>query len=1125
MLNHHRVTARATVLIVGITLAVATSSSVTSAVRRPSNPAAHGRAAVNGGAYGSIAPAFIENRGQIDAAVRYYSQGTGYGFFLGPDEITLALLGDGTSEGVSLKLRFPGSNPASKLVGASRATGEVNYFQGSDPAGWHTRIPRYTDVAYQELWPGIDLQLRHESGRLKYELRVRPGARVSDIRFAYAGSRGLALDRDGALLVATALGTLRDAPPESYQVIGNQRVPVESKYALLESGGDSAAYGFALGAGYQPGRELVIDPGIEYSTFLGGSSHELGNGIKVDASGNAYIVGMTQSPNFPTTAGAFRRTGAASNFGDVFVTKLNATGTALVYSTFIGGNDFEWGRGIAVDTSGNAYVTGQTKSSSFPTTGGAFDRTFNVDTCPRCGIDQYDAFALKLNPTGSALVYSTFLGGFDIDDGMAIAVNSAGQAYVAGQTASSNFPTTAGAFDRTRNGIDTFVTKLNATGSALVYSTYLGGTAVQFPSRIAVAGSGEAYVTGSTSSTNFPVTAGAFDTTHNGAFDVYVTRLNAAGSALVYSTFLGGQDFDSAGSIVLDASGNALLSGSAGSVDFPTTPGAFDQTPDGSDGYIAKLNAAGSALIFSTVIGGSGSDGASGVGFDGAGNIWVTGGTGSVDFPITADAFDRSLNGGADAFISELNGTATTLLYSTYLGGTQSETGDDLAIDPANDVYVTGHTYSMDFPTTAGAFDTVFNGDTSIFWGDAFVTKLATDTGTSTPPSTPPTPAAPTLESPFNNDTPQQPITFHWADTPAAVSYTIQIDDSSSFAAPLVRSANVTVSQYVTSGLANVPHFWRVRAVNSVGVAGPFSAVRTFTPGASPPPSELSTMSTNPSTVVGGNASSATVVMSTPAPEGGALITLASNNPSVASVPTSVTVPGNTFTADFIINTTAVTANTTVTITAAYNGNTRTATVTVTPSGPPPPPNATLTSLALNPTSVTGGASSTGTITLSGAAPSGGAIVALSSTVPGIAAVPASTTVAAGTSTKTFTVSTAPVSSSTTVTITANYNGVSRSVDLTLTAGAPPPPPPQGATLTVTASGRSGERVTSSPAGINVSTGSTGSASFSTGTSITLSVTNGRDAIWSGACSSHGNKTRTCTFTINANASVTANVQ
>jgi hypothetical protein len=1128
--NTQTVTARAGLGLLAFTLVVWTGSPCASAGRSDAvqrTDASGIRAAADLNyqardamrAYTNLPVAFVENRGQTDARVRYYAQGHRYAFFLTPQDIVLSFANSTASEQLALSLRFVGGNARAKLEGTEREPGEVNYLHGQDPAGWRTGLPRYEQIVYRELWPGIDLRLRDVAGTLKYEFRVRPGADPARIQLAYSGADGLALDGSGALLIDTAMGVLKDTAPVAYQTIDGARVPVESAYALTtDAGGRHHGYGFTVGAGYQPGYELVIDPGLEYSTFIGGASHEIGAGIKVDANGNAYIVGTTQSPDFPTTAGAFDRTGATSNSLEAFVTKVNPAGTALVYSTFIGGSNFEWGRGIAIDAAGNAYITGQTKSSNFPTTGGAFDRTFNVDTCPRCGIDQYDAFVLKLNAAGSALVYSTYLGGFNLDDGMAIAVDAAGNAYVAGETEAVNFPTTANALDRTINGaFDTFVTKLNSTGSALVYSTYLGGSAVEFPSRVAVDASGNLFITGSTSSPNFPTTAGAFDASQNGAFDVFLTKLNAAGSALVFSTFLGGSGFDSAGGLAIDSGGNSYVSGGAGSVDFPTTPGAFDTLPDGSDAFVTKFNAAGSALVYSTVLGGTGSEGANGLALDGGGNAWVTGGTDSTDFPIIAGAVDSTQNGMADAFVSELNATGSTLLYSTYLGGTQSEAGNDVALDTNGGVYVTGHTYSNNFPTTAGAFDIVWNGDLSIFWGDAFVAKIG---AVSTPPSTPPPPDAPTLVSPTNGDTPAQPITFWWNAASGANSYTLQIDDSSAFTAPLVRDIqNISGTSAVASGLAATQHFWRVRAFNTDGVAGPWSAVRSFTPQAAPPPPTLASLDVNPATIEGGNTSSGTAVLSTSAPEGGAVIALSSSNPAIASVPPSATAPAFSFTASFTIATAAVSATTAVTITASYNGSTRTATLTVTPVGAP---QGTLTNLVVD-SPINGGSTGQGAVVLSTAAAPGGASVSLSSSHPGVASVPASVTVLAGNQGASFTVSTTAVTTSTTVTITGSYNGTTRTA--TITVAPPAPPPPQSATLTVTASGRSGERVTSTPTGIDVAVGSSGSASFATGTSITLAVSNGRDAIWSGACSSGGQKQRSCAFTLSAAASVSANVQ
>ena len=309
------------------------------------------------------------------------------------------------------------------------------------------------------------------------------------------------LDGRGGLLIQTPIGVMRDAPRLAYQEIDGARWLVASRYAVMPSAPGETEYGFVVGAGYDPARELVIDPGLDYSTFLGGSSNENALGLAVDASGNAYVTGFTQSPNFPTTTGAFDRTGSATNDLDAFVTKLNANGTALIYSTFLGGSNFEWGRAIAIDSAGNAYIAGQTKSSSFPTTGGAFDRTFNVDTCPRCGIDQYDAFVTKLNATGSAFVYSTFLPGAGANS---VIVDGTGNAWLGG-VGFAGFPATAGAFDTTANGgADAIVAAINADGSDLVFGTFLGGTDLDIGTDIAFDPGGNVLVAGYTQSADFP---------------------------------------------------------------------------------------------------------------------------------------------------------------------------------------------------------------------------------------------------------------------------------------------------------------------------------------------------------------------------------------------------------------------------------------------------------------------------------------------------------------------------------------------------------------------------------------------------------------------------------------------
>jgi hypothetical protein len=460
---------------------------------------------------------------------------------------------------------------------------------------------------------------------------------------------------------------------------------------------------------------------LAYSTYLGGGSGDWGLGITIDSSGNVYITGGTSSTDFPTTTGAFDTSFNGSVvYTDVFVTKVDSTGTALVYSTYLGGGSADGSNGIAIDSSGNVYITGLTNSTNFPITPGAFDTSFNGGSG--------DVFVSKLNASGTALLYSTYLGGVGIDGGQSIAIDGSGNAYITGYTWSSNFPTTLGALDTSFNGgsRDVFVTKLNTSGTALVYSTYLGGSGTDFGDGIAVDGSENAYITGSTPSTNFPTTPGVFDTLYNGGVsygDIFVTKLNASGTALVYSTYLGGGSDDGGSGIAVDGSGNAYISGGTMSSNFPTTLGALDTSYNGVgdyDVFLSKLNPSGTALVYSTYLGGGGSDGTNGIAIDGSGNAYITGQTSSSDFPTTLGAFNTLSNGSSDGFVTKLNPSGTALVYSTYLGGVGSDWGTGIALDGSGNAYITGETQSSNFPTTPGAFDTTFNGNY-----DVFVTKLS----------------------------------------------------------------------------------------------------------------------------------------------------------------------------------------------------------------------------------------------------------------------------------------------------------------------------------------------------------------------------------------------------------------
>jgi pimeloyl-ACP methyl ester carboxylesterase len=642
-----------------------------------------------------------------------------------------------------VRLKLVGANPAAKVSGADELPGRSNYFIGNDRKQWRTNVPNYAKVKYQGVYPGVDLVYYGNQQQLEYDFIVAPGGdpRVIALDVGADGVRPakgerrspLQIAANGDLVIATDAGEVRFHKPVVYQPVAAlyerrpsdggdtpplQRNPkskienpkfVDGRYVLLADN----RIGFDIGA-YDKTQPLIIDPVLSYSTYLGGSSVDFGQGIAVDATGNAYVTGYTNSINFSTTPGALQ----TSRVGgwDAFVTKVNAAGSALVYSTYLGGSGSETPYGITVDATGNAYVTGQTSSTNFPTTPGAFQ--------PSCG-GGYDAFVVKLNATGSALVYSTYLGGSGWDHAYGgIAVDGTGNAYVTGQTSSTNFPTTPGAFQSSFGGglYDAFVVKLNADGSALVYSTYLGGSDGDYGNGIAVDASGNTYVTGYTNSINFPTTPGAFQTTLGTWIDAFVVKLNADGSALVYSTYLGGANTEWAKGIAVDASGNAYITGYTGSSDFPATPGAFQTGSGGAyDAFVTKLNATGSALVYSTYLGGSSSDQVwGGIAVDASGNAYVTGWTQSTNFPTTPGAFQPSFGGDTDAYVVKLNAAGSALVYSTYLGGSLYDQGYGIAVDATGNAYVTGDTTSIDFPTTPGSFQTSYGGAR-----DAFVAKIS----------------------------------------------------------------------------------------------------------------------------------------------------------------------------------------------------------------------------------------------------------------------------------------------------------------------------------------------------------------------------------------------------------------
>jgi hypothetical protein len=670
---------------------------------------------------------FEANRGQAAPDVRFIARAPGYAVQLTRNELRLLVRGDRKRAAFSHGLRFTwlGANPDAQSVPESRQQGIVNYFKGSDPTKWRIAIPTFARVRQASMYSGIDLEYYGNGKTIEYDLIVRPHADPSLPRISVEGAAEVRIAKSGDLdLVLSDGKTIRLKAPVAYQETRGLRSSVHASYCLTRSDGGTEV-GFEV-AEYDRELPLVIDP-LVYSTFLGGNADDDGTGIAVNAAGEAFVTGVTADAtiDFPTTAGAFDETHDASI--DAFVMRLNASGTGLIYSTYLGGSADDSAAGIALNAAGEAFIAGTTSSGTFPTTPGAYDSSHN---------GSYDAFVTRLNATGSALIYSTFLGSGSNDFGNAIAING-DEAFVTGRASNdaAPFPTTAGAYDTGHNGAyDVFVTRLTAAGDALVYSTFLGGAMDDYGIGIAVSAGGDAFITGLTINdtvapiVNFPVTPGAFDTLHNGgASDAFVTRLAADGSALVYSTFLGSSNFDEGRDVAVNAAGEAFATGYAVDVsgDFPTTAGAYDVTPNGGqDVYVTRLNAAGSALMVSTLIGSSGDDEPKAIVLNAASEAYVAGRTKSAGFPTTVGAADTTHNSPTveDAFVLRLNATFSTLVYSTFLGGSGIDEAHDVAVN-GGDAYVTGVTAddATDFPATAGAFGTSHSGAR-----DAFAAKVRT---------------------------------------------------------------------------------------------------------------------------------------------------------------------------------------------------------------------------------------------------------------------------------------------------------------------------------------------------------------------------------------------------------------
>ncbi|MGA2629398.1 MAG: SBBP repeat-containing protein [Terriglobia bacterium] len=728
--------------------------------------------------YGKLPLAFEANQGQTDPHVKYFSRGKGYALFLSGDEAVLSLRAGSQQSKVKgqkakaeddlellgapsaspapstqhpepavLRLKLAGAEAGARVTGLDELPGKSNYFIGNDPKKWRSNVPNYGKVKYEGVYPGIDLVYYGNQRQLEYDFVVAPGADPANIKFTTAGTENVSVDARGDLVLRVEGGEVRFHKPVVYQEESGvrsqesggrrpaaenlqsslgDRQPVDGRFLLLAGN----RVGFEVGA-YDKSKPLVIDPVLSYATFLGGTSLDVATGIAVDGSGNAYITGVTySSSDFPATSGVYQTSFKGGTY-DAFVTKLNATGSAVVYSTYLGGSSDDEAFSIAVDGSGNAYIAGETTSIDFPFTPGAFQTECRVTTT--CD----DVFVTKLSPDGATLVYSTYFGGTRAEWASRVVLDDSNNVYIAGVTNSTDIlptpPTSFTPYQATnKGGKDAFLAQLNNTGTTLLYFTYLGGGGNdQALDLVVKPGTTTAFLTGSTQSTDFPVwpLPGAYQTAlkGTGTEDAFVTAIDVSQpptSALVFSTYLGGTGDDSAAGIALDSSGDVYVAGTTDSTDLPTVNATQTTYGGGLDDiFVAELDPTGGTLYFSTYLGGSLDDQGSRVVVDASSNIFVGGFTDSVDFP-TANPIQAANAGGYDVTLTEFSDGV--LFFSTYLGGANDEVNvpnigplGGIALDSAGNLYATSYTGSNDFPVTPGSYQTTVPGS-----GDAFVVKI-----------------------------------------------------------------------------------------------------------------------------------------------------------------------------------------------------------------------------------------------------------------------------------------------------------------------------------------------------------------------------------------------------------------
>jgi hypothetical protein len=648
---------------------------------------------------------FEANEGQAASSASFVSAVGGPRLLLSPAQATFELRQSSPTGDEALRMQLVSADPAAEIRGADLLPTRANYFIGNDPSDWHTNIPTYARVICEKVYPGIDMIYHGSQGKLEYDFVVAPGSDADRIRLRFNGAQKTTIDPRGNLIIQAQGTEVRHNKPVAYQEADGAREEVRAEFNLFADD----TVGFQVGE-YDRTRELVIDPVLVFSSYLGGSAADSGSGIFVDSEGSAYVLGNSRSSDF---------TNGTEDNADIFIGKLTADGGSFTYA-FFGGSKDDFATGLAVDADGNTFISGSTQSENIAG-GNSINPALSGPS---------DALVIRFN-LESGFSYSTIVGGAGDETGVSIALDDNGNAYISGKTTSIDFPTVNAIQPAYGGGdSDAFVAKIAVDGASLVYSTYLGGSGTENlvdRTGIAVDSAGIAYVTGDTQSIDFPLEAPLrpIKTGDESSLDAYVSKIGPTGSSFVYSTYAGGSEDDMGLGIAADSTGSAYITGRTRSTDF--TGSASTRPPtETTDAFVAKLNASGSALSYLTFIGGvNGDESANAIVVDASGNAYVTG-TAGEGLPTAMSVQSYFSGGDEDVLVARLGPTGT-VTFSTYLGGAGNETGLGIAVDSAGSIYVTGSTDSEDFLTVAAIREENAGGT------DLLVSKIDPNTSSDQP--------------------------------------------------------------------------------------------------------------------------------------------------------------------------------------------------------------------------------------------------------------------------------------------------------------------------------------------------------------------------------------------------------